>query len=170
MHHSPLTITTTHYPLFFSVFLSPGRSHSIQRFNSWVQTIFYFVRFHYLSIHVTLHVACFQFTLLLRRTVNFQVFIPITIGSIQGQKMSGKASPTITFVGLASTSSAHDTDGLATYPCEGKKLQSLLCVIVESLFARVIQYNTIKFISPRTTQKIHSNPIKLIQLRIIIID
>lgn len=59
-----------------------------------------------------------KFTLLLRRTVNFQVFIPITIGSIQGQKMSGKASPTITFVGLASTSSAHDMDGLATYPCE----------------------------------------------------
>ena len=70
-----------------------------------------------------------QFTLLLRGTVNFRVFIPITIGSIQSQfgrkssiKSTGSSpSPTITFMGLPSTSSDF-TDGNMPYPNEGMEI------------------------------------------------
>lgn len=61
-----------------------------------------------------------KFTLLLRGTVNFRVFIPITIGSIQGAKSAGKGStpsPSVTFMGLPSTS-MDETDGFTLYPGE----------------------------------------------------
>lgn len=66
-----------------------------------------------------------KFTLLLRGTVNFRVCIPITVGSIQGQsgrkslqKSTGSTpSPTITFMGLPSTS-LDQSDGSPPYPNE----------------------------------------------------
>jgi len=66
-----------------------------------------------------------KLTLLLRGTVNFRVYIPITIGSIPSQpvRQSSKKgngaspSPTITFLGLPSTS-MEQTDGDTPYPNE----------------------------------------------------
>ena len=67
----------------------------------------------------------FQFTLLLRGTVNFRVYIPITIGSVPsqpGRKSSTKTpSPTVTFMGFPSTSLQDQTDGITPYPNEGKQ-------------------------------------------------
>lgn len=59
-----------------------------------------------------------KFTLLLRGTVNFRVYIPVTIGSMRQSsiKRTG-SSPTVTFMGLPSTSMDH-TDGITPFPNE----------------------------------------------------
>ena len=54
----------------------------------------------------------------MRGTVNFRVYIPITIGSVRQSSVKGKTSPTVTFMGLASTS-MEDTEGISPYPNEG---------------------------------------------------
>ena len=61
----------------------------------------------------------------MRGTVNFRVHIPITIGSVRQSSVKGKTSPTVTFIGLASTS-MEGTDGISPYPNEGAHAQ-LVC-------------------------------------------
>ena len=51
--------------------------------------------------------------------------IPITIGSVRQSSVKGKTSPTVTFMGLASTS-MEDTDSVSPYPNEGTHAQ-LVC-------------------------------------------
>ena len=73
-------------------------------------------------IHVTVSLSFLYFTLLLRGTVNFRVRIPITIGSVRQSSVKGKTSPTVTFMGLASTS-MEDTEDISPYPNEGTHAQ-----------------------------------------------